>query len=1016
MTGHAIEEDAQVNPTDIAIVGMTIRCPGAANLGEFWDNLVNGVESISFFEPEELEPSAFFPVDPAHPDFVPAAGIVPDIDMFDAGFFGVPRAEAEVMDPQHRLFLECAWEAMEDAGHDLTRHGGSVSVYAGSASTTYALTMMPRAGTRLRSYQGLVGNDKDYLATRVSYKLNLSGEAITVQTACSTSLVAVHLACQSILTGQSDVALAGGVSLQPYQKTGYLHVDDAIFSRDGHCRAFDSSAGGTVFSNGLGLVVLKRLTDAVRDGDRVYAVIRGSFVNNDASAKVSYTAPSVDAQAAVIAGALEFADVPAGTIGYVEAHGTGTTLGDPIEIAALTQAFRQTTDDRQFCPIGSVKTNIGHLNTVAGVAGLIKTALMLHHGKIPASLNFEEPNPAIPFEDSPFYVNTRLRDFVGRQGPRRAGVSAFGIGGTNAHVVLEEAPAPLPRPRRQSGGAHLLTLTARTPSALRALAGRHHDRLAAFLDGGQADGDQAGDDLADYCFTAATGRAHLPHRLAVAADSATGLREALLRYRDGQDPGAGASAGQARDNPMVAFQFTGHGDPYPGMGSGLYRTHRAYREALDECQEHLRPHLERPLLDYLDPHGGAASELADARVGQPAFFAVQYALARQWEAWGVRPGAVIGHSLGEYAAACVAGVFPPADGLRLAAERGRLLSGLPEGLMAAVAAPEEEVLAVLDQHGGRVSVAAVNAPDRIVVSGAREDVLAIGAVFEKRGTRVRPLKATPPFHSPLVEPMLDEFRSVLESVRFAAPRVPFVSGTTGGPVPASEPLGADYWLAHLRQPVRFADGLATLARQGCTVFLELGTRPTLSRIGPRAVPGAGLAWVPVLDPDTDDRLAIATALGALYTRGAEVDWPCVGDGPRRRVTLPTYPFERQRYWMDDAAPVAASPAPSAGPRRAADGGVHDEAAVADRLRAGVAQLLRVPPESLDPEARLLDAGLDSMAMIELAQVIREEYEVRLTVRQLMTDLPTLASLASHVALHRKPAERSAAPRVPRTVR
>ncbi|WP_149830555.1 non-ribosomal peptide synthetase/type I polyketide synthase, partial [Streptomyces tailanensis] len=1008
MTGHGNEsEEAQVNPSDIAIVGMAIRCPGAANLGEFWDNLVNGAESISFFESEELEPSAFFPVDPGHPDFVPAAGIVPDIDMFDAGFFGIPRAEAEVMDPQHRLFLECAWEAMEDAGHDLTHYDGNVSIYAGSASSTYALTMMPRAGTRLRSYQGLVGNDKDYLATRVSYKLNLSGEAITVQTACSTSLVAVHLACQSILTGQSDVALAGGVSLQPYQKTGYLYVDDAIFSRDGHCRAFDKSAEGTVFSNGLGLVVLKRLSDAVRDRDRVYAVIRGSFVNNDASAKVSYTAPSVDAQAAVIAGALEFADVPASTIGYVETHGTGTTLGDPIEIAALTQAFRQSTDDRQFCAIGSVKTNIGHLNTVAGVAGLIKTALVLHHKKIPASLNFEEPNPQIPFEGSPFYVNTQLRDFVSRQGPRRAGVSAFGIGGTNAHVVLEEAPAPCPERPGRPGGAHLLTVSARTPSALRALAGRHHDRLAGCPE----------DAVADYCFTAAAGRAHQPHRLAMAAGSAAGLREALRRYRDGEDLGEGASAGEARENPVIVMQFTGHGVPYPGMGAGLYRTHRAYQETLDECQEHLRPYLERPLLDYLDPHDKAAAHLHDVRIAQPVFFAVQYALARQWEAWDVRPGAVIGHSLGEYVAACVAGVFSPADGLRLAAERGRLLSELPDaGLMAAVAAPEDEVLAALESHRDQVSVAAVNAADRVVISGAREAVLAISAAFKERGTRVRRLEMPSPFHSPLIEPMLPEFRKVLESVRYATPRVPLVSCTTGGQVPASEPLGPGHWLAHLRRPVRFADGLATLARQGCAVFLEVGTRPTLSRLGPRAVPGAGLTWVPGLDPDTDDQHAVAAALGALYTRGADVDWSIVADGPRQRVTLPTYPFERQRYWMDDAAPELARPAVSTAPRRPeADGaghGARDEAAITRRLRADVAQLLRTEPEAVDPKAKLLEAGLDSLAMIEIAQVVREEYEVRLTVRQLMSDLPTLASVASFVARHQRAVERPPAPEAP----
>ncbi|MDX3229589.1 non-ribosomal peptide synthetase/type I polyketide synthase [Streptomyces sp. ME19-01-6] len=1000
MTKHADEApEVHVNPTDIAIVGMAIRCPGAANLTEYWNNLVGGVESISFFSPQELEPSAFFPVDPDHPDFVPAAGIVPDLDMFDADFFGISRAEAEVMDPQHRLFLECAWEAMEDSGHDLTSYDGNVAIYAGTASNTYAISMMPRVGSRLRSYQGLVGNDKDYVATRVSYKLNLSGEAITVQTACSTSLVAVHLACQSILTGQSDVAMAGGVSLQAYQKTGYIYADDAIFSPDGHCRAFDKSAAGSVFSNGLGLVVLKRLTDAVRDNDRIYAVIRGSFVNNDASAKVSYTAPSVDAQAAVIAGALDFADVPADSIGYVETHGTGTVLGDPIEIAALTQAFRQSTERKQYCAIGSVKTNIGHLNTVAGVAGLIKTALVLHHKKIPASLNFEEPNPDIPFDDSPFYVNTRLRDFESRGGPRRAGVSAFGIGGTNAHVVLEEAP---PRPGRPEirRTAHLLTVSARSEAALRELAGRHHDELAGHTE----------ESMADYCFTAHTGRPHLPHRLAVTAASVPELRQALRCYREGEALSAGASAGLARERPSVAFQFTGHTAPYSGMGFALYQTHGAFRDALDECQEHLRTYLDRPLLDYLDPHGGAAEELRDVRIAQPAFFAVEYALAQQWLAWGVRPDAVIGHSLGEYVAACVAGVFGPADGLRLAAERGRLLGRIADqGLMLSVSAPEDEVAAAVARHQDRVSLAAVNGPDRVVISGGREEVARIGAEFEARGIRVRALDMPTPFHSPLVEPMLPEFREVVESVRYDDPRIPLVSGRTGELVGPAAPPGPAYWLEHLREPVRFAAGLATLARRGCEIFLEVGPRPTLSRLGPRAVPDAVLAWVPSLDPEVEDPRAILAAAGTLHVHGAPVDWQAVEEGPGRRVTLPSYPFQRQRYWLDEAAPVAAPPPVASAPRRSVAGGDLGEREIAQRLRADVAQLLRSTPEAVDPEAMLLEAGLDSLAMIEVAQVIRETYGVRLTVRQLMSDLPTLNAISSFVARHRQTTDAAPTP-------
>jgi amino acid adenylation domain-containing protein len=947
-----------VNPTDIAIIGMAIRCPGAADLDEFWRNLCGGVESISTFAPDELEESTFLPVDRTDPRFVPAGGVLDGADLFDAPFFGVSKAEAELMDPQHRLFLECAWTAMEDSGHDLTRYDGTVATYAGCGSNTYAMSAMAGAGSRLRTYQGLIGNEKDHLATKVAYKLNLSGEAVSVQTACSTSLVAVHLACQSLLSGQSDIALAGGVSVQADQRSGYLYSEDAIFSPDGHCRAFDERAAGTVFGSGLGVVVLRPLADAIEHGDRVYAVIKGSLINNDAGAKVSYTAPSVDAQAAVVAGALEFAGVSAEDIGYLEAHGTGTALGDPIEIAALTQAFRQSTDSTGFCAIGSVKTNIGHLDAAAGVAGLIKASLALWHRRIPASLHFDRPNPAIDFASGPFYVNTALRDWTAT-GLRRAGVSSFGIGGTNAHVVLEEAPAPVEPDRADERAATVLTLSAKSESALRRLADRHVEHLTR----------NRGLALSDYCRTANTGRAALPHRLAVVGSSAPALVAALT---------APKITGHARGSLSVVFQFTGQGAQHPGLALELYRAEPRFAEVVDECAELLAGYLDEPLTAYLRPD----ADLSRTMVAQPVLFAVEYALARLWMSWGVRPAAVLGHSLGEYVAACVAGVFSLADGLRLVAERGRLMhEANPDGLMVAVFAAEDVVGRALAPVRDQVSVAAVNGPANVVVSGDRAAVTELAGRFEAGGIRVRPLPGDFPFHSPLVEPVLSAFRSVVDGVRYAEPVIPLVSGRTGKPLMS---LGADYWVAQLREPVRYADAVATAVDQGGDVFLEIGPHPTLSRIGARAVHDPTVLWVSSLERDVDDVTAMLSNAARLHVAGVPVDWAAVDGGTRRVVDVPTYPFTGERHWLAGERPVVAAPV-AVGAGRVAE--------IEARLRQITADLLRTDPESVDPAARLLEVGLDSLVMIEAARVVEETYGIRLTVRQLMSELTTLTDIA-----------------------
>jgi amino acid adenylation domain-containing protein len=979
-----------MNSPDIAIIGMAIRCPGAAGLSEYWDNLVNARESISFFAADEIEPSAFLPTDPADPAFVPAAGIVPGHDLFDAPFFGISKGEAEAMDPQHRVFLECVWEAMEDSGHDLTRHPGNVAVYAGSASNTYLLSVVSRGGSSpMRSYQGLVGTDKDYLATRVSYKLNLAGESITVQTACSTSLVAVHLACQSLLDGQSEVAIAGGVSLQAYQKTGYMYHQDAIFSPDGHCRAFDRDARGTVFSNGVGVVVLKRLADAQDDGDRVYAVIKGTAVNNDASAKVSYTAPSVAAQAGVIVDALEFAGVPADTIGYVEAHGTGTALGDPIEVEALTLAFRQQTERNQFCAVGSVKTNIGHLNTAAGVAGLIKAALIVHHGQIPPSLNYQAPNPEINFASTPFFVSTRLQPWPG-PGPRRAGVSSFGIGGTNAHAILEQAAVRDAVPREADRPRHLLALSARSGAALQALATRHHDELRARPDVA----------IADYCFTANAGRRHFSHRLAITAGSQPELRDALARYADsGPRPGSPSDGIAPPVRPRVAFVFSGQLTQYPGMGHQLYATSATFRSALDACQTVLSGELEHPLTRYLTPGDPVAASLADTRVAQPVLFSVGYALAQLWRAWGIQPDAVAGHSLGEYVAACVAGAVELGDVLPLVAERGRLMADLPPGAMAAVSLPEAQVLEEVGRYGGLVSVAAVNGPGQVVVSGEPAAVREMMSALSARGVTITSLPARMALHSPMVEPMLPALRASLGTVRITDPKVPVVSTLTGKPLAPGQLADDGYWLRQLREPVRFAAAAAELGNLGCTVFLEIGPSRTLTALGARAAGDS--IWLPSLQQGRDDWAVMLDSVAALYTRGVSPDWTAFESGyQRRRVTVPSYPFERQRYWIDPpSATDAMGPVSPALPALApAASGTTDRtpAAVATHLREMAARILGVPPEDIDPLAPMTGTGLDSLSMIEVTDAIRREYGVGVTVRELITEVGTLADLADYV--------------------
>jgi amino acid adenylation domain-containing protein len=902
----------------VAVVGMSGRWPGAADVEAFWRNLRDGVESISFFSEEELRAEGVDPGLLADPRFVRAGGIIPDIDRFDAGFFGFTPLDATILDPQQRLWLECAWEAMEHAGY-VPGETPNVGVYAGIGGSGYFRQLM--ADREMEALAGRfslhLANDKDGLTSRTAYKLGLDGPTVTVQSACSTSLVAIHTACRALLGGECDLALAGGVTLRVPHKHGYLYEEGGNASPDGHCRSFDAAAGGAVPGNGVAVVLLKRLDDALADGDTIHAVVLGSAVNNDGAHRVGFTAPSVQGQARVIRGALAAAGVPPRTVGYVEGHGTATELGDPIEVTALTEAYGP--GEPGSIALGSAKSNVGHLDSAAGATGFIKTVLTLRHGEIVPTLHLRRPNPRIDWEHGPFYVPTALRPWERGEAPRRAGVSSFGMGGSNAHVVLEEPPEP--RPADDGREWRLLALSARSPGALDQAAAR----LAAHL---RAHPQQPLDDVA---FTLAVGRKAFAHRRTIVVrrgEDAAALLEARAPGRTAED--------RARDGRRsVAFLLPGLGDQYVGMGRGLYETEPVFRAEIDRCAELLLPRLGMDLREVLypadadAPSGGggggidlrrmlgrapadpAAERLNRTEVAQPAVFAVGWALARLWESWGIVPEAVIGHSLGEYTAACVAGVLPLEDALELVAQRARLLQALPGGAMLAVPLSADGVRPFL--ASGAV-VAAVNAPELCTVAGPDEAVAATERAVLAAGHAARRLPTTHAFHSPMMHPAAAELSRIAARMRLSPPRIPLLSNVTGTWMTEAEATDPGYWARHLCQPVRFDAGIAELLADPDRVLLEVGPGQTLGgfarqrppaegRPAPLAVGSLRHAW-----EETADGAYLLGALGRLWTAGAAPDWRGVFAGERRRrVPLPTYPFERSSYWIRPASPSAEKP-------------------------------------------------------------------------------------------------------------
>lgn len=937
---------------DIALIGMAGRFPGADDAGQLWKLLVEGREGISRFETAELDVQPNPDAPDATPNFVAAKGILEGADLFDAAFFGYYPREAALMDPQHRLFLECAWHALEDAACDPYRYPGAIGVFAGCYIDTYLLANICNSPKRLHrliesiqigSLETELGNDKDYLATRVSYKLNLRGPSITLQTACSTSLVAIAQACQSLQTFHSDIALAGAATITFPQKRGYFHREGGMLSPDGHCRPFDAAAQGTVFSNGVGVVALKRLGDALADRDHIYGVVRGSACNNDGSDKVSYTAPSVDGQAEVIALAQEIAEVDPRSISYVECHGTATPLGDPIEIAGLSKAFRRKTEDQGFCAVGSMKGNLGHLDCAAGVAAVMKVAMALEHETLPASIHFQTPNPKIDFDNSPFYVNKETRPWSRGASPRRAGISSFGVGGTNAHVIIEEAPMLPPSP---DGGLRLLPLSAKTQDALWDMAGglSHHLETTRVA-------------LSDVSFTLRAGRAEFSHRTCVVADTRAEAAEQFSKR-------ASAAYTAAVEQPEVVFLFPGQGAQYPGMAAELYRDQPFFREQIDRCFAVLatQEQLDLKPLIFADASGdGEAAPTLDAETlgrtiyAQPAIFSIEYALARLWQHWGVEPACMIGHSVGEFAAACVAGVFSLEDALKLVCARGRHMDEMPAGAMLSVRASAEALVPLL---GSDLDLAAENSPDLSVVAGPFEAIEALEHDLASRGMQARRLHTSHAFHSQMMDAAVEPTVAIARSVTAAEPGIPIISTLTGERLTGREATDPEYWGRHLRRTVRFSHAVLAAARDNAPLLLEVGPGQALTTLARQCLRGQAATCIPSLGHPNErrgDLRPLLEAAGALWGAGAPVDLTAI-DPEGRRVSLPGYRFQRKRHWIEPETTEGPRPAvdETKGTRPVAGDDGHKAPAEATPAEAGADPVESVISQQLGVIARQLD--------------------------------------------------------------
>lgn len=986
------------NEGKIAIIGMAGRFPGAKNLNEFWCNLENSIESLSILTDDELLESGI-PEDRLQDEnFVKKGFVLDDIEKFDAAFFNCSPAEARLMDPQIRFFLECAWQALEDSGLDPERYEGNVGVFSGMGMNSYIFNFARnRSGIKSgEAFQTKILNDKDFLSTWTSYKLNLTGPSMSIQTACSTSLVAVHIATQSLLNGECDIAIAGAVSIGVPQKLGHYYYKGGIESIDGHCRAFDANGRGTMNSSGVGVVVLQRLDDAVEEKNCIDAVLLGSAINNDGTLKLSYTAPSIDGQSKVIAEALAVAGVPADSISYVEAHGTGTPLGDPTEIAALTDVYRDYTEDSGFCGIGSVKTNIGHLDTAAGIAGLIKTVLAMKHKKLPASLHYESPNPEIDFETSPFYVNAQLRDWRQEEGPLRAGVSSFGIGGTNAHVILEEyVDQSVPE------GTDLLEaliLSARTETALGKMAGN----LSAFLR------DNPGISLKDVAHTLQTGRKEFEWRRVVVCNSIDNAIRGLEKKAE-----HGMQGIHNRGEAGVVFMFPGQGSQYPDMTRDLYTRYDVFREELDRCFDIVEKSVGLDLKEFLFVEGVAESDclavLNQTQYTQPLIFSVEYALARLLMAWGFTPDAMIGHSIGEYVAACIAGVLTLESALTLVVKRGLLVSQLPVGKMLAVRKSPAYLQSALS---GKYEIAAINSPESCVLAGPEKEIFAVDRELQEKGVKgLHILKTSHAFHSRMMEPAMEEFHREVSLLDLAAPNIPYISNVTGGWITKEQATDPGYWVQHLREAVKFSDGVQTLAKTVGGVFLEVGPGQALTsmvkeNLGTKSF--SVISTVRHVDHKQADDEFLIRAIGKLWLSGVKVDWGKIRHAKDvRKVHLPTYPLQPMRYWIDNVFTSEAEVSRDNGliDKVEESAHYHDRPSLSEEfkepttpLEKQVVDLWRhsFEIEKIGVDDNFFELGGSSLQALLLIDLLAEKLGVELTLSHLF-DHPTVSSLCVHLA-------------------
>lgn len=884
---------SQDNQYDVAIIGMSCRFPQSATPGEFWTLLSHGQEAIRIFSQDELLDSGLSEDLILNPNYVPVSGYVENADYFDASFFDFHRKEAEITDPQFKMFLECAWEALEDAAC-IPEHfqrkigvfvGAGMSLYASHDMKSYFLHNLYPHKELIDSFehpQLILGNNQEYLPTRASYKLNLKGPSLNIQTACSTSLVAAHVACQSLLSGECDAAIVGASAFHAPLKSGYLYKEGTFFSPDGHCRVFDKNSEGIVGGNGAGAVVLKRLEDAIVDRDCIRAVIKASAINNDGNAKVSYTAPSFEGQVDVIETAQSLAGIAAESISFVEAHGTGTKMGDPIEFAALNHVFKNNTSKKNFCALGSVKANIGHLDTAAGVASLIKTVLCLENGKIPPQINFSSPNPNLGIEESPFYINTELKDWDKGSSPRTAGLSSFGAGGTNAHFILQEyEPKDIPSFKPEI--PQILTLSAKTKESLKQLLTKYQVHFSHLKD----------TRLEDISYTTNIGRGHFRYRFSTVVNSLEELQSLFKKDITFEEIFSSTS-----DIQEITFLFTGQGSQYVGMGKDLYEQHPVFKESLDNCVDVLQQYFSESILDILFSVENSKEKINNTLYAQPLLFSVEYSLAQLWQSWGVKPNFLLGHSLGEYVAACIGGVFGLQDALKLVVTRAKLMAALPEGGSMISLFTKREVVEEAISMEPEVSIAAVNGPESVVITGTKEGCSRVADKFEMQGVEVRPLRVSHAFHSHLMDPILEEFRQVAKAVSYSPSKIPIISNLTGE-ILDTQKINADYWVNHLRQTVEFEKGIKTLHNLGVRTFIEVGPKPILISLAQECLPNIKARWLSSMRNQGNTLKELLTSLKELYLSGHEINWNKFHQPFNRyKVSLPTYAFQRQRYYID----------------------------------------------------------------------------------------------------------------------